>query len=316
LSATKLCEGDDDPARTAHAEQVWPWFPVDGRWLSATERTCADWQPDIVVIEYIRLSYLLRAVPDGILTMLDSHDVMSHRMALFASHGRLPTITISARDEAEILRRFDVVIAISRFDMQYMRDRLGVPRVFYVPHAIETAPDAGAALGDGRSLIFVAGHSDANVAGIGFFLREVWPPLARSFTLHVYGSICGDAGLRKAAGVVLHGHAPDLAEAYSQADIAINPVFMGGGLKIKTLEAMSAGLPCVTTAEGARGVTDACPDALWVAENATGFIDGLVELADDAGRRRKVGEAARAYVQRQFSATAAFRDMRLLLGHL
>lgn len=308
--------GEDDIAETEKAERRWPWFPVDGRWLAATAMHCNDWQPDIVVVEYIRLAYLLAAVPAGVLTMLDSHDVMSQRMALFATYGRTPSITISARNEAEILRRFDIVIAISRFDIHYMRDHLKISRLLYVPHVITPVAQRVTGSADGQSLIFVAGNSEANRTGIRYFLKEIWPPLSRTYSLKVCGSICDDVLVSSTRGVEPLGHVPDLAAEYAKADMAINPVFMGGGLKIKTLEAMNAGLPCVTTAEGARGLTDAVPHALHVAEDKIGYIDALMMLAADADRRLAMGDAAKAYVQRHFSPEAGFADIRMFLDHI
>lgn len=314
--ATNLCDSVDDHPRIEETERIWPWFPVDGRWLTATARLCEDWRPDIVVVEYIRLAYLLAAVPEGVLTLLDSHDVMSQRMALFARYGRTPSITISARNEAEILRRFDIVIAISRFDVHHLRDHLKISQILYVPHAITPVSQSASGSSDGRSLIFVAGNSDANRAGIHYFLNDIWPPLSRSYTLTVCGSICDDAVVSSTRGVVPLGHVADLAAEYARVDMAINPVFMGGGLKIKTLEAMNAGLPCVTTAEGARGLAEAVPSALCVAEDKIGFINAIMMLAADADNRLAMGNAAKAYVDRHFSPEAAFADIHIFLGHV
>ena len=50
-------------------------------------------------------------------------------------------------------------------------------------------------------------------------------------------------------------------EAYSAADIAINPMFTGSGTNIKMLDFLAAGLPTITTPIGARGIhnrNDAC----------------------------------------------------------
>ncbi|WP_448661643.1 glycosyltransferase family 4 protein [Sphingomonas sp. CJ20] len=305
-----------DHADVARARQRWPWFePVRADWLAAVEHVCAAWRPEAVILEYVHLGYLVEGVPEGVLRILDSLDVMSHRMAVFAAAGCESSIRLGARDEAEALSRFDAVLAISQFDLGYMRDVLRVRKVLYAPHAIPAAPSPHA-LGTGREILFIAGMSDANVAGLRAFLCHAWPVLQRDFTLTVIGNIGEMPAVRNAPSVRVLGHVPDLAAEYARADLAVNPVFLGGGLKIKTLEAMAAGLPCVTTGEGARGLDAAVPGGLCVADGWIGYIEQLLALGEDGALRRAVGEHARHFVERHFSPQASLRGLRLLLEHM
>ncbi|NRB47195.1 MAG: glycosyltransferase family 4 protein [Saprospiraceae bacterium] len=54
-----------------------------------------------------------------------------------------------------------------------------------------------------------------------------------------------------------HGYVPNLQSIFNDIDIMINPVQMGAGLKIKSVEAMANGLPLVTTTHSATGLMKA-----------------------------------------------------------
>ena len=74
-------------------------------------------------------------------------------------------------------------------------------------------------------------------------MKEVFPVIRKSFPcaeLLVGGGICKVLPtLGNIEGVTAMGYIDDPAEFYAKADVAINPVFQGTGLKIKTFEAIS-----------------------------------------------------------------------------
>ena len=68
----------------------------------------------------------------------------------------------------------------------------------------------------------------------------------------------GVAELAKRPGVVIEGFVPDLADVYATAELVVAPIFSGSGTKVKVLEALSHGLPVVTTPEGIAGLDGMC----------------------------------------------------------
>ena len=114
-------------------------------WVRSTKRFLARHPQDAVIVEYIDRSYLLDAVPPGTARLLDAHDVMSSRIGVFARFGKVPSIRMSAADEARIMAHYDAIIAISRFDAADISHRLGLRRVLTVPHqAALRMPPGGA----------------------------------------------------------------------------------------------------------------------------------------------------------------------------
>lgn len=94
-----------------------------------------------------------------------------------------------------------------------------------------------------HNIVFLSGGNPYNVHGIHWFAKEIWPLVIKRFSdaqLIIGGSICKVIkDIEGIAGIKLYGFVDVPADFYAQADVAINPVFQGTGLKIKTFEAIS-----------------------------------------------------------------------------
>lgn len=94
-----------------------------------------------------------------------------------------------------------------------------------------------------RNILFLSGSNEYNINGIRWFINDVFPLIRERFVdakLLIGGAICGKIKeLVNMEGVKLLGFVDNLADFYSQGDVAINPVYQGTGLKIKTFEAIS-----------------------------------------------------------------------------
>lgn len=78
------------------------------------------------------------------------------------------------------------------------------------------------------------------------------------------------------------GFVEDIDPYVKAADVVINPVNTGGGVKTKIIEAIAMGTPVISTATGAVGVDRAaCGDKLVLVsdDNFGAFADAIVELA-------------------------------------
>ncbi len=97
-------------------------------------------------------------------------------------------------------------------------------------------------------------------------------------------------------GVKVTGWVPDLAPVMAGAEVVVAPVRVGGGMRMKVLEAMACGKAVVTTPRGAEGlaVNERTPP-LMVADDAPGIAAACLALLADSDRRRRLGDDARAF---------------------
>ena len=153
-----------------------------------------------------------------------------------------------------------------------------------------------------------------NRDGLLWLLDQVWPaiqPLGAE--LHVAGGVCAAIPPGR-AGVVAHGEVEEAASFLGGLDIAVNPVFFGGGLKIKTVEYLAHGLPSVLTAEALFGIAGGRGEAYALAADRGDFIAALAALVEDAELRAEMGMAAQAFARRHFGPRALDPAMRALAG--
>ena len=141
----------------------------------------------------------------------------------------------------------------------------------------------------------------ANEQGVMWFLKKVWPRVLSAqpnVKFHLAGK-----GLSKTdprffqTGIVNHGEVDD-AEVFMQSHgIMIVPIQAGSGIRIKSLEAMSLGVPVVSTSIGAQGLTVESGTQMLIADDPAGFADGIVQLLLNPAASQEMTQQARAYVE-------------------
>jgi glycosyltransferase involved in cell wall biosynthesis len=94
----------------------------------------------------------------------------------------------------------------------------------------------------------------------------------------------------------------------------INPVSVGTGLKIKTVEALAFGKAVITTRCGAEGLESGAGTAFEVVEDMRQMAGEVVRLLTDPNRRRTLEHQAQAWAQAELSPARIFREFLDFLG--
>lgn len=216
---------------------------------------------------------------------------------LTASRGR--------RWEARATAEVDGIAAISGADAaahQHLTPRVPVavvrPGVAALPELVRP--------GEGRRTVGYLGALDwqPNLLGLQWFLTEVWPQIRQQ----VPGAVFHLAGKRPSAevyrwaqkDVILHGEVPDAAAFWDSLDVAVVPVTVGGGVRLKVLEALSRGVPMVTTPTGALGAEDLEGDGFVLAGSSSDFAAAVATLLLEPGKALEAGMSARQRVSKYF----------------
>lgn len=145
-----------------------------------------------------------------------------------------------------------------------------------------------------------------NADGLLWFLEEIWPKVLHSCsaaTLRIVGGVHDELAARFARHprVDVSGFVNSLEECYAAASCSIAPIRYGTGTRIKILESMAHACPVVSTSKGCEGIAVEHGQTILIGDSANVFARGCVELLEDIELRRRMGDAARALIERQYS---------------
>jgi polysaccharide biosynthesis protein PslH len=116
----------------------------------------------------------------------------------------------------------------------------------------------------------------ANQEALSWFLKEIYPNLPSHWTIHVAGK--GADWLRgKYSNLHYQGVVPDAQVFMAQARVIALPTLRGGGIQIKTLDAIASGSAIVATPTALRGIAN-LPSTIRVVSDALSFTQQLIDL--------------------------------------
>ena len=111
--------------------------------------------------------------------------------------------------------------------------------------------------------------------------------------------------LGREPNVEVTGTVPDVVPYYRDAVAAIVPLRTGGGTRLKILEAMAAGVPVVSSRQGAEGLAVSPGHDIEVVDDDSGWLPALTAIATEPGLWNARSQAGLALVRAQY-------DWRLL----
>ena len=234
-------------------------------------------QFDVFIVNYAWLSKAFEFAPPSVIKILDTHDRFSGRRSLLAQLNISPEFFHTTETEEIIaLNRADLIWAIKEQERSYFATLISKP-VLTLPHldplSIVPVPEPDV---DGYLRVGIIGaRNNLNLRNLQEFLSLAIPVFEKYFApvmIHVAGSLCDWMPSADERFVKLLGRVDDVEEFYRSVDVICVPLRVSTGLKIKTSEALSFGMPVVSLDHGFEGFSACHP------------YHGLRDFADMAGR--------------------------------
>ncbi|GIF52134.1 glycosyltransferase involved in cell wall biosynthesis [Asanoa ferruginea] len=287
-------------ARSLVAGQSLQTGYADPRGLrAALHSTLADWRPDAVHLNVFRTAHLVEACGDTPV-VIDLDEFRSEYYAQLAATGpnplwrglgRVEQRRMRAREDDLVDRRVPIIVSAPG------DDRPGT----YVVRSPCDFPRRAAEPDGSPEVLFVGRLSyEANVVGLRWFLDECWPGIRAAVPdarLTIVGSEPPASIMARAGdGVTVHADVPDVEPYYARATVAIAPIFRGTGVQLKLIQALSAGVPTVTTPTVAdrAGVRDG--EHVRVAQTPAGWVAAVAEVLTTPALARHLADAGREWV--------------------
>jgi FkbM family methyltransferase len=268
---------------------------------------CERYEAVAVVAEYVWMAQIHQHLPANVVKLVDTHDLMHARKEVYDGHDIHPWIRVTRQREAQLLSLADIIIAIQEEEAKVFQSMVPERRVVTVGHWAESIFAAGTPpIGDG--VMIVGSNNPSNIHCLKQFLKDGWPKVLRAVPdarLRVYGRLAEE--ISEQDGVALIGFVPSLDPAYAAAKVVINPVQLGTGLKIKTVEALARGKAVVATSEGSAGLPD--DGAFIIEDDPETFAAHVSGLLMNDEERATYEQRALSYAKRRFSCEAVMAEV-------
>jgi glycosyltransferase involved in cell wall biosynthesis len=286
---------------------------VSREFRDALRVTLQRFAPNVVQIESpFLLPYVdLVRTESGARVVLRSLNVEFRIWEGLARMERNPLRRFALRRIASSLRAYEVrqldaidaIVPISEEDASDYRG-LGCRRPMHVVPCGVTVHDTSPGAPIPNSVGFI-GSLDfrPNQEAVDWIVNELWPrvierePAAR---LSIAGSSAPEWLRRRMNNLDFRGTVDDATAFMNDMSVMIAPLFAGGGMRIKALEAMALAKPVVATKLGAGGLDVEHGRDILIAEDAPAFADAIALLLRDPHMATRIGDSARETVRNRY----------------
>lgn len=252
----------------------------------------------VVCVEQESLPVLNDLGVDPAIGWLDIHNWYRDWCESFATSGSITrrlygkiSLWKQVRFEKRFFRMVENVICVSD------EDRISA-RAIFPNHRFEVVPngvgsqffDAGGRIrqrslnGQTSDSVLFVGSLDVemNIVGVEWLVKTVWPHVRAenpSLKLHLVGRSPAQRVTRlQSDDVNLFGNVADVLPHYENAGSVVVPVFVGGGSKLKVLEALATGLPIVSTRFGVVGLPDTVLERIQIEDDPIRFAAAILRM--------------------------------------
>ena len=260
---------------------------------------------DLVHLDMLPLGVFLDEIT--IPTLLNEHNVESALLKRRAEGTANPVVKWYLMGQQKRLELFESqvaagvshVITCSDEDKLLLAGMAPKQNISVVPNGVDIDwyTSSGLIKEESSQLVFVGGMNwFPNRDAVVWFDEEIYPLLQQKspdMRLDVVGRPDPVVHLRNSEQVVMRGFVDDTRVYLEKASIVIVPIRVGGGTRLKVLEAMSMGKAMVSTTAGVEGIRVEHEQHLLIADSPADFVECIIKLNNNPQLRKKFGDAAR-----------------------
>lgn len=176
--------------------------------------------------------------------------------------------------EIALCKQCDICLTVTETDKQCLESFVQTTPIMTVPYGIRFADHTVIDFEKKRPFSLLMATNWAwrhNVEGAEWFIEYVMPLLQSQFpqiTLYLLGKDIPQHFTQFDSNhVKCQGFVDNMKEYYDMSHIFISPLFVGSGIRVKILEALSFGLPVIATTVGAEGIDLSQKDGLFVSDS-------------------------------------------------
>lgn len=218
--------------------------------------------------------------------------------------------------EKRVINKYKSVVCSSE-EKKYLTNKLGcnANNIYVVENLIDfdlwDVPFSIKKVKEKNKLVFSGMMDyDPNIIAVNYFAKNVLNKLDSKYELYVIGKNKSKE-LISNKKIKYIGYVESMRDELSKYDIYVCPIIAGSGVKNKILQAMSVGLPIVSTKLGVEGLDNECKKYIYVVNEDFDFlnaIDKINNLSDFEFEKLINGQ--KNYIQKNYDISVAVKKIR------
>lgn len=283
---------------------------------------------DIIIVGYVWMSKLIEWIfdqPERPLVMCDTIDVQYIRESRLENFRDGYEFDFDAEKALELtyLAKYDTILTITDVDGDELRRALPGKEVctLKIEAPVSQCLRLGAEAYRNRcerthryDLIFVGANNEANQYAVEMLLDDIVPALAKrrpNLSVGLAGQICVNEIVKAKAihpAVDVRGYVDSIEEFYQEGRIMAAPIPAGGGVKLKVIEGMAAGLPVITTPLGAEGIDFESGKHGFIVDSVEEFVEKTLFLLENPKELEAFSFAAQKSISETLGRDIVYKE--------
>ena len=249
-------------------------------------------------------------------SVLTHHNIESHLMARRAKHEstifRRFYIDLQAKRlrKCEISQspRFQSNLMMSKIDELALKEMAPGVRTHVIPNGVDLDYFEPQSATQDIALIYTGGmNMFANKDAVLHLLNDIWPIIKESVPDVKFYAIGQDPPneliemSKDDPSIIVTGYVDDVRPFVARAAVYVVPLCVGGGTRLKVLDALAQAKAIVSTSIGCEGINVTDGVNIYIEDTNQGFARRVIELLRNEAERKRLGSAARALVKEEYS---------------
>lgn len=209
--------------------------------------------------------------------------------------------------ERKCTKIFKMQTVISQTDKDYIEQFAKTSNIKVIGNGVDTEYYKPIDFQKGNNICFVGSmqyipNSEATI----YFATEIFPLIKKEIPDAKFKIIGANPrkdlfeAVKDIDGIEITGKVEDVREYMKDCKVSVCPVKIAGGIQNKILEAMSMGIPVITTPEGAEGI-GADKHILQIANSDEDYANKVIELIKNSEKNYQIGKNSRKFIINNFS---------------
>ena len=213
----------------------------------------------------------------------------------------------------------DAFLHVSIEEKKYYQEKFPRKKHYFLPAGVDVSKILAYERRDTFSAVFIGSlFMPNNLEGLYWYIQHVHDELLFSFPdyrLYIAGNTRGNLDkklmflINQRKNITFIDSPESLESIYKLGSVFINPMINGAGVKLKSLNAICAGLPVVSTLVGNEGTGLLSNEHLLIAEDSKEFYQKVAQLFGNESMRNSLVDSSQKYIQYHYDQRTSMQNI-------